>query len=68
MMYTTNWVRHASAGMLASGADDFSVQMVCKAADRYEKLRKLSPRQYAELHERSLHGEHFDDLVDRLEG
>lgn len=33
---------------------------------RYEKLRKLSPRAYAELHARNLAGEPFDDLVDAL--
>lgn len=33
---------------------------------RYEKLRKLSPRAYAELHARNLAGERFDDLVDAL--
>ena len=34
---------------------------------RYEKLRKLSPRQFADLYQRNLNGEgHFDDLVDKL--
>ena len=33
---------------------------------RYEKLRKLSLRAYAELHARNLAGEPFDDLVDAL--
>lgn len=33
----------------------------------YEKLRKLNPREFAELHERNLRGEgSFDDLVSRL--
>ena len=33
----------------------------------YEKLRKLNPREFAELHERNLRGEDsFDDLVSRL--
>ncbi len=33
---------------------------------RYEKLRKLSPVQYAELHKRNLQGEFFDSMVDAL--
>ena len=36
-------------------------------AELYEKLRKLNPREFAELHERNLRGEgSFDDLVSRL--
>jgi hypothetical protein len=35
---------------------------------RYEKLRLLNARQYAELSRKNLAGEgHFDDLVDQLE-
>ena len=35
---------------------------------RYEKLRLLNARQYAELNRRNLSGEgRFDDLVDQLE-
>ena len=35
---------------------------------RYEKLRLLNPRQYAELNRKTLTGEgYFDDLVDQLE-
>lgn len=33
---------------------------------RYEKLRKLSPRQFDELYARNLKGEFFDDMVDSL--
>jgi len=33
---------------------------------RYEKLRKLSPQQFSELHKRNLRGEFFDSLVDAL--
>ena len=33
----------------------------------YEKIRKLNPREFAELHERNMRGEgSFDDLVSRL--
>jgi hypothetical protein len=36
---------------------------------RYEKLRLLNARQYAELSRKNLAGEGlFDDLVDKLEG
>ena len=33
---------------------------------RYEALRKVSPRQFSELHARNLAGENFDDMVTRL--
>lgn len=33
---------------------------------RYEALRKLNPRQYAELHKRNMKGENFDAMVDAL--
>ena len=33
---------------------------------RYEALRKLNPRQFAELNDRNLAGEFFDDMVDEL--
>jgi hypothetical protein len=33
---------------------------------RYEALRKLNARQYADLFRRNLSGERFDDLVDGL--
>jgi len=35
-------------------------------AGRYEKLRKLNPAQFSELHERNLRGENFDAMVDAL--
>ncbi len=35
---------------------------------RYEALRRLNPRQYAELHKRLLRGENFDGMVDELVG
>ena len=35
--------------------------------DRYEKLRRLSPIQFHELYEKNIKtGEHFDNLVDKL--
>lgn len=37
-----------------------------KASDRYEVLRKLNPRQFAELYQRNIKGESFDRLVDEL--
>jgi len=33
---------------------------------RYEALRKLNPRQFAEIHQRNLNGERFDDMIDEL--
>lgn len=33
---------------------------------RYEALRKLTPRQFADLHKRNMAGERFDDMVDEL--
>lgn len=35
---------------------------------RYEKLRKLNPREFKDLWEKALKGSHFDSLVDKLEG
>lgn len=39
---------------------------VVLAAERYEKVRKLNPRQFRELWDRNMKGERFDDLVDGL--
>jgi hypothetical protein len=33
---------------------------------RYEKARKLNPAQWAELHQRNLRDENFDDMIDAL--
>lgn len=33
---------------------------------RYEKIRKLNPRQFTELCKRNLKGEYFDNMVDEL--
>ena len=33
---------------------------------RYEKARKLNPAQWAELHQRNLRGENFDNMIDAL--
>lgn len=33
---------------------------------RYEKARKLSPRQWSDLHARNLGGESFDEMIDAL--
>ena len=34
-------------------------------AARYEYLRTLNPRKFAALYDEALHGDRFDDLVDR---
>ena len=40
-----------------------------KGYERYEKLRKLNPRQFYELYSESIKtGKRFDDLVDELRG
>lgn len=33
---------------------------------RFEALRQLNPRQFAELHARNQRGENFDSMVDEL--
>jgi len=41
---------------------------VVKGYFRYEKLRRLSPRQFKDLYDKcTLSGQHFDDAVDKLE-
>lgn len=42
------------------------VEQLRQQAARYERLRRLDPRQFAELHQRNLAGERFDDLVGAL--
>ena len=42
------------------------VNALRQQAARYERLRRLNPRQFAELHQRNLAGERFDDMVDAL--
>lgn len=42
------------------------VEQLRQDAARYERLRRLNPRQFAEIHQRNLAGERFDDLVDAL--
>ena len=45
------------------------IEMLALGYIRYEKLRLLNARQYAELSRKNLAGEGlFDDLVDGLEG
>jgi flagellar motor switch protein FliG len=34
--------------------------------DRYERLRKLNPRQFQEIYSRALSGVNFDRLVDEI--
>ena len=42
------------------------VEQLRQQASRYERLRRLDPRQFAELHQRNLAGERLDDMVDAL--
>lgn len=40
-----------------------------KGYERYEKLRKLNPRQFFDLYSESIKsGKRFDDFVDELDG
>jgi hypothetical protein len=50
---------------LASDADAHIAELE-KAERRYEKLRRLSPREFHSLWMQSIAGDRFDDLVDRL--
>lgn len=43
-----------------------AIERICEAAARYEELRKLNPRQFAELYARNMNGENFDLMVDEL--
>lgn len=42
------------------------IQQLKINADRYEKLRKLNPRQFDELWQENMRGKPFDELVDKL--
>lgn len=44
----------------------FSLNEMAMYSLRYSALRKLNPRQFAELHKRNMAGERFDDMVDAL--
>lgn len=50
----------------APGAPQEAAPELLRGWKRYEKARKLSPRQWAELHARNLAGETFDDMIDAL--
>jgi len=60
------WRRGADIPQPAPAAVGAAIDSVCEAAARYEELRKMNPRQFAELYERNLHGENFDVMVDEL--
>jgi len=50
-----------------NGNDGLHYDEYRKGWQRYEKLRKLTPRQFSELWLRHINGDvHFDDLVDAL--
>lgn len=51
-----------TVGRLKSRA---AAKLLAQAAKRYEKIRKMNARQFAELYQRNLAGEVFDDLVDK---
>jgi hypothetical protein len=54
---------------ISHAEDNIPIRQLAQGYIRYEKLRLLSARAYAELSKRNLDGEgSFDDLVDGLEG
>jgi hypothetical protein len=46
--------------------DEKQIKRLQRGHDRYEKLRKINPRDFMALWNRALHGERFDTLVDRI--
>lgn len=57
--------RHAAAELAIKADAEIGWLMVCH--DRYEKLRRLNPRQFAELYAKNLSADiAFDALVDAL--
>lgn len=59
-------VAHAAGVVRERDALRAEVEQLHQQAARYERLRRLDPRQLAELHQRNLAGERFDDMVDAL--
>ena len=47
-------------------ANDHPVRQLVLGFLRFEALRKLNPRKFAELHKRNLNGENFDGMIDSL--
>lgn len=44
------------------------LEELVKASERFEKVRKLNPRQFSELYRKNIAGEaRFDDLVDAFQ-
>jgi hypothetical protein len=59
------WNDGYAHGLSDSGAIKVLAQSE-KGEERYNKLRKLNPRQFHDLVERNLKGENFDQMVDSL--
>lgn len=55
-----------SAALAAAPAQQAGAPELLRGWTRYEKARKLSPIQWADLHARNLAGETFDDMIDAL--
>lgn len=56
------WFNYAlSDAKLSNSVDELAIGWM-----RYKALRALTPRQYADLNNRSMAGERFDDMVDEL--
>jgi len=50
-------------GLVEKSITERDVKELALGFLRYEALRRLNPRQFAELHARNLKGEMFDDMV-----
>jgi hypothetical protein len=62
-------VRDRAATLVAILRSDRAQQLpgaeIFDRAARYEYIRTLNPREFAALYDEALHGDRFDDLVDR---
>ena len=60
------WRRGADISQPSPAAIGVGLDQLIVAAERYEKLRRLNPRQFSELHQRNLKGAIFDNMIDEL--
>lgn len=68
-LYEANNQRSAAHSQTIKERDALraEIEALRRDAARYERLRRLNPRQFADLFERNLKGERFDDLIDQME-
>lgn len=60
------WRRGADIPQPSPAAIGAGLDQLILAAERYEKVRRLTPHQFKGLWKRNMAGEWFDDLVDAL--